>query len=108
MQRFSRRGKTGKTFQETRSAVTAGRPVPCPDLLHVSGDLSALLSMLRGRLRGSRVGRRSPVAFNQQRRVLFRQDGAPHLDFSALRDPPLTSAYLAPLPFPLDPSVTME
>lgn len=48
-------------------------------------DMNALISILRGIAREPRIGRFSVVAFNiQERRVVYRQADATHIDFPAL------------------------
>jgi hypothetical protein len=48
-------------------------------------DMNALISILRGIAREPRIGTFSIVAFNlQERRVLFRQEDSPRIDFPAL------------------------
>jgi hypothetical protein len=48
-------------------------------------DTNALLSILRGIAREPRIGTFSVVAFNlQERRVVYRQEDASHIDFPAL------------------------
>jgi hypothetical protein len=48
-------------------------------------DMNALISILRGIAREPRIGKFSIVAFNlQERRVVYRQEDAPRIDFPAL------------------------